>query len=53
MLCTTCLMTALGKAAEMTRKRPETTSPFLHFSKAQWTVSMSESMVDLPGLPPK
>jgi len=39
--------------AEMSRKKAETTSPFLHFSKTQWTVSMRESTVDLPGLPLK
>jgi hypothetical protein len=49
MLCTTRVMTALGKAPDMSRKRPETTSPFLHFSKVQCTASMSESVVDRPG----
>ena len=46
-------MVALGNAPEMSRKRPETVRPFLHFSKTQCTVSISESTVDLPGLPPK
>ena len=46
-------MTAFGNAPEMSRKRPETTKPFLHFLKVQWTASISESVVDHPGLPPK
>ena len=53
MLCMTRLMTAFGKMPEMSRKRPETVSPLLHFSNTQCTVNMSESTVDLPGLPPK
>ena len=53
MLCTTRVMTVLGKAPEMSRKRPDTTRPFLHFLNVQCIASMSKSVVDLPGLPPK
>ena len=47
------MMTALGKAPDMSRKRPDMTSLFLHFLKVQCTVSMRESVVDQPGCPLK
>ena len=53
MLCTTRVITALGKAPDMSRNKPDTTSPFLHFLKVQCTVSIRESVVDRPGHPPK
>ena len=46
-------MTALGKAPDMLRNKPDTTSSFLHFSKVQCTASIRESVVDWPGCPLK
>src|ERR1700685_1419252 len=53
MLCMAWVMTALGEAPEISRNRPDTTSPFLHFLKVQCMASMRKSVVDLPGCPPK
>ena len=46
-------MTAFEKAPDMSRKSPDTTRPFLHFSKVQCIASMTESVVDRPEHPPK
>ena len=46
-------MTAFGKAPDMSRKSPDMTRPFLHFSKVQCIASMRESVVERPGRPPK
>src|SRR6266849_4668138 len=52
MLCTSLDTTVCGKAPEISKKRLDTTRPFLHLLKAQCTASISESLVDLPGLAP-
>jgi len=50
-LCITRAVTVLENVPEISRKRLDTTRPFDHFSNVQWMASISESVVDRPGLP--
>ena len=53
MLCNSRSVTALGKAPSMSRKRTDATRLFLHACLMVASRRCKESVVDLPGRPPK